>query len=131
MRWPSRTGLTTAEVSGLLYQDGVAISRDRLYRVADRLFPAEDLRPKALANRRFTTEQVAVLRPAFVMLDLLGMPIDEILALIPTPDRLELAMRHQLAQRSAAVESSLSGFAEALSHVKLRQELAADQREVA
>ncbi len=120
MRWPSRTGLTTTEVSGLLYSAGLIVSRDRLYKVADRLFARDDMRPNDTANRRFTAEQVTVLRAAFVLQDLLGVMPERIAELVADPDAVAEAMRHELDRRTRAVEVSLPGLAEALTCVSIR-----------
>lgn len=121
MNWPSRTGLTTTEVSGLLYSAGLTVSRDRLYKVADRLFDQGDMRPNDTANRRFTMSQVEVLRAAFVLQDLFGVMPERIAELLTDPDTVAEAMRHELERRSRAVEVSLPGLAEAIACVSIQR----------
>lgn len=119
MRWPSRTGMTTTEVSGMLYGLGLVVSRDRVYKLADRLFPEAEMRPNGQANRRFTDEQVTVLRAAFVLLDLFGIPYRQLPEIFAQPEGMAETMRQELERRAVAVAVSQEGLAEALACVSI------------
>lgn len=126
MRWPSRSGLTTTDVSGMLYGLGLMVSRDRLYRLADRLFPEGAVRPNGAANRRYTPEQFTVLRTAFTLQDYFGMPFEQVAELLGEPDEAMERLRQELQRRNDAVAASMEGLAEAMACVSIQRSVEGD-----
>lgn len=119
MRWPSRTGITTTEVSCMLFSDGLVVSRDRLYKMADQLFVESDMRPNGSANRRFTQKQFAVLRAGFLLQYLTGATYTEVAEQLHDTEALATTMREAIDRIEMSIQASLPGLDDALACVSI------------
>ncbi len=68
MTTPKLDGLTSTTVTGILYNQGIQASRDRIARVSDILF-GTSVRRDPMGQRRFGDTQVELLAAALTALD--------------------------------------------------------------
>jgi hypothetical protein len=106
------------DVIGQLYAHGYKVSRERVARISDLLWPAGDHRPSPVSHRRWTDEQVEVMRAALVLHDDLGVSLDRIGEMVSEAGSAEAAvgaMAHQIEVRLQQLQRTLADLNERVS----------------
>lgn len=102
-------------VIGQLYQHGLVAGRERINYLADLIWDDRELRTTARSHRRYTPEQINVLRCVIELTDRFTVPLDDIVSSIDErglKEGLEAmvhAKRRQLNALKAAVDAIDAG----------------------
>ena len=107
---------TSVEVMTILHEDGIQTGRERVNRMVDALF-GRDAEQK---HRRISRKQMAVIREAFHLIDVEGIPRQLVIEMYAAPDKAFAALSDDMRRSKtalvaavAAAESGLSQFQEA------------------
>jgi hypothetical protein len=89
LRYPPDGKFTSVDAVAALYAEGLPVSRDRLYKMADVLFDSADVQARRGLQRRYDLRQVELLAAAFRLYTDLGVEPARLAALLRNPDDAE------------------------------------------
>ncbi len=88
-RYPPDGKFTSVDAVAALYAEGLPVSRDRLYKMADVLFDSTDVQARPGLQRRYDLRQVELLAAAFRLYTDLGVEPERLAELLHDPDDAE------------------------------------------
>jgi len=100
-RYPPDGKFTSVDALAALYAEGLPVSRDRLYKMADVLFDSGYLQARPGLQRRYDLRQVELLAAAFRLYTDLGVEPERLAELLRNPDDAEDIYRRLKLRRAA------------------------------
>ena len=89
LRYPPDGKFTSVDAVAALYNEGLPISRDRLYKMADVLFDSAEVQARPGLQRRYDSRQIDLLAAAFRLHLDLGVEPARLAELLHHPDDAE------------------------------------------
>ena len=95
---------TSVEAMAVLHEDGIRTGRERVAKMADALFG----RGKRGKHRRISGEQMSVIREAFRLIDVEGLPRGLVIEMYVAPDKAFAALSDDMRRSKAALVEAVA-----------------------